>query len=85
MYETAKEKCCKFQSTGKSTYWPTNHNCKPDIINFFILNGISTNPVIEEVDDLSSDQTRIILTVNQTVITKLKPPTLVNNYTDWDG
>ena len=37
-----QEKNSSFLSTGSPTYWPTDDNKIPDLLDFFITNGIST-------------------------------------------
>ena len=36
------EKNYSFLSTGTPTYWPTDENKIPDLLDFFIINRIST-------------------------------------------
>lgn len=53
--EAAREAGCNFHSTGKPTYWPTDTNKIPDLLDFFITRKISPNFVkIEENFDLNS-------------------------------
>jgi hypothetical protein len=57
-----------FLSTGSPTYWPTDTNKTPDLLDFFITNGISTN--YAEVDtgyDLTSDHSPVIPTLSTAV------------------
>ena len=49
-------------STGKPTYWPTDINKTPDLIDFFIRKDLaSTNVSCDSCYDLSSDHSPIIL------------------------
>lgn len=62
---------CGFHSSGKPTYWPTDTNKVPDLIDFFISRGINNNCTFTEgLDDLSSDHTPVLLTLSATVIIK---------------
>lgn len=49
LYKAAAKYGCEFLSTGKPTYWPTDPNKIPDLIDFFVVKNISTNYIkIEE-------------------------------------
>ena len=75
---------CEVLSTGKPTYWPTDPNKIPDLIDFFIIKNIPTNYImINENNELSSDHTPIVLTLSENIIQKPHNPTLVNKRTDW--
>lgn len=79
------EKKYSYISTGKPTYWPTDHNKIPDLLDFFVTNGVSNNYVsIESSYDLSSDHSPIILTISSTTVIKENPPTLFNKNTNWE-
>lgn len=85
LLKAAKETGCEFLSTGKPTYWPSDVNKIPDLIDFFLVKQISKNFLhIEEEFDLSSDHSPICLTVSDTVILKPAKPFLVNKFTDWE-
>lgn len=72
-------------STGEPTYWPTDRRKLPDLIDFCVIKGISTN-YLEAVSclDLSSDHSPVIVTLSTQIINNQKPPTLCNRKTDWD-
>ena len=58
-----------FLSTGTPTYWPTDPNKLPDLLDFFITSKISpSNADIQPSYDLSSDHTPIIATISTTVM-----------------
>lgn len=74
-----------FLSTGTPTYWPTDPNKLPDLLDFLITNGISTTYTdIIPSYDLTSDHSPIIATISTTVITKDPKPKLHNLKTNWD-
>lgn len=57
----------------------------PDLIDFFIIKGLSNNYInAEENDNLSSDHSPVILTVSETIILKEYPPKLASKKTDWE-
>ncbi len=71
-------------STGEPTYWPTDPQKIPDLIDYFITKGISTNYLkVDSSLDLHSDHSPIILTISSTVILKEPSPVLCNKNTDW--
>jgi len=72
-------------STGKPTYWPTDENKLPDLIDFFIVNKISRNYIsVEEGLDLSSDHSPVYLTVSDDIIMKEANPFLTTRSTSWE-
>ena len=49
-------------STGTPTYWPTDLNKKPDLLDFAVTRGLNTNKLkITPNLELSSDHTLIIM------------------------
>ena len=55
-------------STGKPTYWPTDPNKIPDLIDFFIIKDVSSKYMqIEDILDLNSDHSPIVLTLSKTL------------------
>jgi hypothetical protein len=71
-------------STGEPTYWPSDVNKLPDLIDFCVTRGISNNYIhCESSTELSSDHSPVIITLTSQIQTKLKPCRLHNNNTDW--
>jgi hypothetical protein len=86
LYSAAKELNCDFHSTGKPTYWPTDVNKIPDLLDFFITRNISQNYVkVEEELELAADHSSVVMTLSDKVIIKEDSPTLVNKTTNWLG
>lgn len=72
-------------STGTPTYWPTDPNKIPDLLDLFITNGISPAYMdITPSHDLSSDHSPIIATISCFVVYKKVTPKLHNNKTNWE-
>jgi hypothetical protein len=71
-------------SSGEPKYWPSDPTKLPDILDFFITKGTSSNyaDVVSSVE-LTSDHTPVIDTISTTVIYKSPKPSLYNNNTDW--
>ena len=71
-------------STGEPTYWPTDPNKTPDLIDFCICKGIpNTDLSIRSSLDLSSDHSPLLLDVNTDVFLNNRSPNLHNKNTDW--
>ena len=74
-----------FLSTGTSTYWPTDGNKIPELLDFFATNAISsTYTDIQSCYDLTSDHSPIIATLSTSVIDRKPTPRLQNSKTNWD-
>lgn len=71
-------------STGEPTYWPTDMNKIPDLLDFFIVKGYSDNYLhIESCPDTASDHTPIVGTFSRTIIYRETQSTLYNHKTNW--
>jgi hypothetical protein len=78
-------KIYSFLSTGTPTYWPTDGNKIPDILDFFVTNGISsTYTDIRSSYDLTPGHSPIIATNSTSVIVRKPTPRLHNSQTNWD-
>lgn len=86
LYQAIIKLDAKWHSTGKPTYWPTDINKVPDLLDFFVSRKLAVSHVhIEEEHGLSSDHSPILLTLSEYVITKGSNPTLTNKKTDWES
>ena len=73
-------------SSGEPTYWPTDPNKKPDLLDFFVIKGLSTNYMkAESCLDSSTDHTPVLLTISTSIISYERPDSLCNKFTDWEG
>ena len=73
-------------STGKPTYWPTDHRKIPDLLDFIVHFGLSQQDFqIEDNFDLSSDHSPIIITYGATVKFVQKPYRIIKRDTDING
>lgn len=80
----ANNKGCKFLSTFKPTYWPTDKQKVPDLIDFFVIRKFSPNFLhITDGHDLSSDHSPVYLTISNTIAEKDLPAKLYNKHTNW--
>ena len=74
-----------YMSTGTPTYWPTDPQKTPDLLDFFVTKGLSsTYADVTPSFELSSDHTPVIATISSSVIYKQPTPKLHNNKTNWD-
>ncbi|EFN76729.1 RNA-directed DNA polymerase from mobile element jockey, partial [Harpegnathos saltator] len=76
---------CDYISSGKPTYWPTDVEKTPDLLDFYITKGISNNYLkVGNIEDLSSDHVPVLMTISSMVIRREKKYTLTNKHTDWE-
>lgn len=72
-------------STREPTYWPTDSRKVPDLLDFFVIKGISSNYVeAEGLIELTSDHIPVLLSLSSNVIIKKRKHFLTNKHTDWD-
>jgi hypothetical protein len=73
-------------TTGRPTYWPTDRNKIPDVIDFYISKKVQMRYMkIEDSYDLDSDHSPIIMTLSDKIFKKDANPTLTNKFTDWES
>lgn len=74
----------KFLSPASPTYWPTDVNRIPDVLDFFITKGLDFQHFdLTTLTDLSSDHSPLLLTMDTQPIIKMSRPTLTPGQTDW--
>jgi len=71
-------------SSREPTYWPSDPNKLPDLLDFFITKGTSAHyaEIVSNLD-LTSDHTPVIGTNSTTVVYRSPKPSLYNKHTDW--
>lgn len=75
----------EYHSGKEPTYWPTDRQRMPDLLDFFIVKNIDSNYLnIEPRIDLTSDHTPVILNVTTTV-NLAAPPLRIHNPNTTDG
>ena len=85
LYKIIQKRHLNHLSTGEPTYWATDRNKRPDLINLFISKYISQNYLkIESCLEMTSDHTPVIVTISFHITTKTKAPSLHNFKTNWD-
>jgi hypothetical protein len=80
-----KAKNYSFLSTGTPTYRPAGGNKIPDLLDFFVTNGIPSKYTdIQSSYDLYSDHFPTTATLSKSVIVRKPTPRLHNSKTNWD-
>jgi hypothetical protein len=80
LLKVIRDKNYTFLSIGSTMYWQMDVHKMPDLLDFFIANGISTIYIqIMSSYDLTSDDSPIIITISTTVIYRNDPPQLHNS------
>jgi hypothetical protein len=71
-------------SKEKPTYWPSDMNKIPDLVDFCVTKGISPDfAVAQSCLDLSSDHSPVLVILTSHAITPDGPPSLSNRRTNW--
>jgi hypothetical protein len=84
LYMTIQNNNYSIILTGTPTYWPTDENKMPDLLDF-ITNGISSNYISETASfDLTSDHSPIIATIHTPVMLRKPKPRFHNSKTNLD-
>jgi hypothetical protein len=80
-----QEQKYSYLSMSTPTYCPTDSNKTPDLLDFFVINGISSEYMeVEPSYDLSSDHSPVIATVRSYAIHKTPRSKLHNQKTNWE-
>ena len=67
----------KYISTRQPTYWPSDPNKLPDLLDFCVTKGIDTKKLtVASCLDLTSDHTPILITMYTHTLGKPKKPSL---------
>jgi hypothetical protein len=72
-------------STRQPTYWPSDPNNIPDLVDFCVTKGFDTKKfTVESCLDLTSDHTPILTSMFTHIPRKLKKPSLYSKKTYWN-
>ena len=84
LYYSIQESQLLHLSTGEPTYWPSDTNKTPDLIDFCIIKCIDKNLLkASSCPDLSSDHSPIIVTLDRKIKNHSLPPPLHTKRTNW--
>jgi hypothetical protein len=85
LHKVMKNNNLKHLSTGHPTYWPSDSNKIPYLIDFCVTKEIATKKfTAESCLELTSDHTPILVTMFTHMLEKSKKPFLYSKYTDWN-
>jgi hypothetical protein len=72
-------------STGKPTYWPSDHKKRPDLFDFCVIKGIPhDSALIRNSFDLTSDHSPVLISLNLSALQQASQPTLCKRKNNWD-
>jgi hypothetical protein len=75
----------KHLSTGELTYWPSDRNKLPDLVDFCVTKGIPQDfTVAKSCFEQSSDHSLVLITLPSHALNQEKQPSLSNRHTNWD-
>ena len=84
LYDAMQEQNLIPISTGEPTYWPSDKNKLPDLIDFAVTKGFNANYFsVQSCLDLSSDHSPILIQLNTQIINTEKRNLLYNKKTNW--
>jgi hypothetical protein len=73
-------------SSGEPTYWATDQNKLPALVDFCVTKGIPRNFTdANSCLELSSDHSPVLVTLSTQAILRVPQPRLCNRKTDWDA
>jgi hypothetical protein len=74
----------KHLSTGEPTYWPSDRNKLPDLVDFCVMKGIPQDfAVAKSCFDLS-DHSPVLIALEARALNQEIQPCLNNRHTNWD-
>jgi hypothetical protein len=75
----------KCLSVGESTYWTSDRNKQPDLVDFSVTKDIPQDFAVAKLCfDLSSDHSPVLITLTEHALNQEKQPSLSNRHTNWD-
>lgn len=85
LYQAASMCHCEFLTTGEPTYWPADQNRIPDLLDIFVVKGISSNYLrISPCYDLISDHSAVIVTIGTEIMTMDENKLIHTKNTNWE-
>lgn len=85
LYEAIEDCAGKYHSPRRPTFWPSDIDRLPDLLDLFITRGTSSSYIqIVNVDNLTSDHIPVSMMLSTTVIRRKKKLTIINKHTNWN-
>jgi hypothetical protein len=81
LLKTIERNNLKHLSAGEPTYWPSDRNKLPDLVDFCIPQDFA---VAKSCFDLSSDHSPVLITLTAHALNQKKQASLSNRHTNWD-
>jgi len=83
LYNFINSKNSRYLLPPEPTYWPSSHHKNPDILDIFVIKTTSSlHYVIDNILDLNSDHSSVILTINDYLSISTQPLKLFHATTD---
>jgi hypothetical protein len=83
VFKTMEQLNLQHLSTGEPTYWPSDCNKLPDLLDFCVTKGISHDSALPgSCFDLSSDHSLVLITLNLRALNHALQPSLCNSKTN---
>jgi hypothetical protein len=80
-----KKNSLKYLCTGEPTYWPSDSNKLPDLVDFCVTKCIPQDYAVgKSCFDISSDHSPILITLTSHALNQAKQPSSSNRYTNWN-
>jgi hypothetical protein len=75
----------KHLSMGEPTYWPSERNKLPDLVDFCVTKGIPQDfAAAKSCFNLSSNHSPVLITLTSHALNQEKQPCLSNRHRNWD-
>jgi exonuclease III len=85
VFKTMERLHLRHLSTGEPTYWPSDINKLPGLVDLCVTKGIPpTSATATSCFDLSSDHSPVLVSLANYPLPPVKPPHLSNQQTNWD-
>jgi hypothetical protein len=86
LLKTLESRNYRHISSGEPTYWPTDLNKFPDLLDFCVTKGIHSNSATaKSCFELSSDHSPVLVSLSTQPSLHPPPPRLYNQRTNWEA
>lgn len=86
LYNLSQQNNYKIQALPSPTYWPTSLRKRPDILDIFVTKiPNSLHNTLTDLNDLCSDHSAVLLTIDTAASKKPNKPSLTQSCMDWEA
>jgi hypothetical protein len=86
LLKTLKSRNYRHLSSGEPTFWPTDLNKLPDLLDFCVTKGIHSNfATAKSCFKLSSGHSPVLVSLSKQTFLRSPPPRLYNQRTNWEA